>query len=45
MSHNLRDPDKSIPWMLIACIVIPFILVVIAQWGLWSLILPAVFAA
>lgn len=39
MSQNLRKPDTTIPWMLIACIVIPLALVVIAQWGLWSFLL------
>ena len=43
MSQNLRKPDTTIPWMLIACIVIPLVVVGVAQWGLWSLILLAVF--
>jgi len=38
-------PDTTIPWGLLIVFAVAFAVVAIAQWGLWSLILPAVFAA
>lgn len=43
MPLHPSEPDLSLPWWLIAALVIPLVVVGVLQWGVWSLIL-AVFA-